>query len=115
MKYKVYAVSCPDYDHAPAAIARLLEEMGGMSSFAHPGETLLLKVNLLSGSRPEQAVTVHPAVVEAVAKQVSRSGAAPLIADSPGPSGSYTEGGLRGVYDKCGMTRAADRSGAALN
>ena len=32
MKYKVYAVSCPDYDHAPAAIARLLEEMGGMSS-----------------------------------------------------------------------------------
>ena len=115
MKYKVYAVSCPDYDHAPAAIARLLEEMGGMSSFAHPGETLLLKVNLLSGSRPEQAVTVHPAVVEAVAKQVSRSGAAPLIADSPGPSGSYTEGGLRGVYDKCGMTRAANRSGAALN
>ena len=57
MKYKVYTVSCPDYDHAPAAIARLLEEMGGMSSFAHPGETLLLKVNLLSGSRPEQAVT----------------------------------------------------------
>ena len=52
MKYKVYAVSCPDYDHAPAAIARLLEEMGGMSSFAHPGETLLLKVNLLSGRPP---------------------------------------------------------------
>ena len=71
MKYKVYAVSCPDYDHAPAAIARLLEEMGGMSSFAHPGETLLLKVNLLSGSRPEQAVTVHPAVVEAVRRQAA--------------------------------------------
>ncbi len=41
-------------------LIRLLEPFGGMGTFVHPGERVLLKPNMLSAKTPERAVTTHP-------------------------------------------------------
>ena len=65
---KVYVISCPDYGHAEGAVRELICRMGGMERFVRPGERIFLKVNLLAAARPEQAITVHPAVAAAVGR-----------------------------------------------
>lgn len=113
MDHKVYVISCEDYALAAERLAQLLEQMGGMEQFARPGETILLKANLLAAAPPEQALSTHPAVVAAIAKMCVDQGAKVIIADSPG--GPYLEAGMRRVYEKTGMAQAAADSGAELN
>ena len=113
MECRVFVAACPDYAQAEEKTAELIERMGGMGRFARPGETLLLKANLLAAAGPEQAVSTHPAVVGAAAKLVAGQGARAVIGDSPG--GPYLESGLRHLYEKTGMRAAAEASGAALN
>ena len=67
MECRVFVAACPDYAQAEEKTAELIERMGGMGRFARPGETLLLKANLLAAAGPEQAVSTHPAVVGAAA------------------------------------------------
>ena len=90
-----------------------LAELGGMSAFVKPGQKVLLKVNLLMKKRPEEAVTTHPSVVEAVARLVLEAGGIPIIGDSPG--GPYTVNALRAIYAKSGLREVAERTGAILN
>jgi uncharacterized protein (DUF362 family) len=74
-----------DYNSELTAVLRdLLAPLGGMESFVKPGETILLKPNLLGPFSPDSAVTTHPAIVESVAKLVIEAGGRCLIGDSPG-------------------------------
>ena len=57
MECRVFVAACPDYAQAEEKTAELIERMGGMGRFARPGETLLLKANLLAAAGPEQAVS----------------------------------------------------------
>lgn len=91
-----------------AAIARLLEQIGGMSAFVRPGERVLLKPNMLAAKAPEKAVTTHPEVLRAVIEEVKRAGGIPLVGDSPGI------GGIRKVAEKSGMLRVIEETGAEL-
>lgn len=100
--------SCYDYEQVRDAVLSLLEPLGGMGSFAVPGERVLLKPNMLSAKHPHQAVTTHPTVVRVVADLVHEAGGIPLIGDSPGI------GGFQRVADKSGISRAASESGAEL-
>jgi len=84
-----------------------------MGAFVRPGQRILLKPNLLAKAAPEQAVTTHPAVVEAVVELVMQAGGRPVLADSPG--GPFTKGALTSVYRGCGLTAVAERTGAELN
>lgn len=69
-----------------------------------PGMKVLLKPNLLAARKPAQAVTTHPALVQAVADWLRERGIEKVIlADSPG--GPYNEGRLRSVYSASGMDR----------
>jgi len=90
-----------------------LAELGGMSAFVKPGQKVLLKVNLLMKKRPEEAVTTHPSVVEAVARLVQEAGGIPIIGDSPG--GPYTVSALQAIYTRSGLREVAKRTGAILN
>lgn len=90
-----------------------LEGFGGMTAFVKPGQKVLLKVNLLMKKRPEEAVTTHPSVVEAVVHLVQEAGGIPIIGDSPG--GPYSIGALQGIYARSGMKEVAERTGALLN
>lgn len=112
---KVYVVRCESYEQAEKKTAELIDLMGGMQSFARPGENIVLKPNLLAASEPDRAVTTHSAVVAAVARMTKASGAEALIVDSPGSGYPYTEKTLRKTYTATGMDEAASSAGVALN
>jgi uncharacterized protein (DUF362 family) len=48
-----------------------------------PGRPVLIKPNLLSSAKPEQAVLTHPLIVRAAAEFVLQKGGRPRIGDSP--------------------------------
>jgi len=107
---QIQIIRCNSYDHGQVkdALARLLEPLGGIGALVSPGETVLLKPNLLSAKTPDQAVTTHPAIVRAVAELVRATGARVLIGDSPG-IGSFQK-----VAEKSGIARVANECGAEL-
>ncbi|MDR1048788.1 MAG: DUF362 domain-containing protein, partial [Synergistaceae bacterium] len=67
-----------------SAVAAIFDHFGGVGRFVTPGLDVLLKVNLVSGRRPERRVTTDPSVVRAAARAVLEAGGRPVIADSPG-------------------------------
>lgn len=111
---KVYVVKCSDYAQAEEKLGELLALAGGMSRYVKEGEELLLKVNLLAPAPPEKAISTHPAVVAAVAKQVDAAGGRAVIADCPGAY-QHSVGVLKRTYETCGMTDAAQSAGAQLS
>jgi len=116
MKYgPVALVKCDSYQNnvVDETVKRCIDLLGGIEKYIKPGMKVLLKCNLLSRCNPEEAVTVHPAVVEALVKMIQSAGAVPIIADSPG--GLYTERVLKGIYRACGMEEVQRRTGALLN
>lgn len=114
MPAKVVLKYCPDYTaDVEQRLREGLREWGGMSAFVKPGQKVLLKVNLLMKKRPEEAVTTHPSVVEAVIHLVQEAGGIPIIGDSPG--GPYTLSALQAIYTRSGLREVAERTGAILN
>jgi uncharacterized protein (DUF362 family)/Pyruvate/2-oxoacid:ferredoxin oxidoreductase delta subunit len=111
----VALVGCNDYDYKKVeeAMGQSLEILGGIGKYIKPGMKVLVKCNLLSRRRPEEGVTSHPAVVEALVRAIQFIGAIPIIGDSPG--GLYNERILRGIYRTCGMEEVCHRTGALLN
>ncbi len=65
-------------------LRELLAPLGGMEAFVKPGEKVLLKPNLLGPFAPENAVTTHPAIVEAAARLVLEAGGRCFVGDSSG-------------------------------
>jgi len=111
---KVVLKYCPDYTaDVELRLREGLAEWGGMTAFVKPGQKVLLKVNLLMKKRPEEAVTTHPSVVEAVVHLVQKAGGIPIIGDSPG--GPYTVSSLQAIYSRSGLREVAERTGAILN
>lgn len=109
---RVALVGCASYDpgDVAAAVARLVDLLGGIERFVRPGETILLKPNLLFGRSPERAVTTHPSVFRAVAEIAQRGGAIVEYGDSPGfgrPEAAARHAGLLQVAEELGV-RLAD-------
>lgn len=115
MTNQVYVVECPSYDQVAERTAQLFEMMGGVGRYAHKGETLALKPNLLAAAAPEKAITTHPSLVAAVGRLVQNRGATALLVESPGSGYAYTESALRRTYEACGMVEAAAQVGMRLN
>ena len=84
-----------------------------MSRFVRPGQRVLIKVNLLRASQPDQAIVTHPEVVRAVGLLARDAGGRVVIADSP--SGRLSTGTLRRAYRASGLQTVADETGLALN
>lgn len=94
-------------------IERLLEPLGGMGRFIKKGDRVLLKVNLLSPSGPEKAVTTHPEFVRAVAREVKKAGGYPFIGDSP--IGRFSRRTLKNGYRVTGIEEMAGEEQIPLN
>jgi len=101
---QVAIARCPDYDpeRVRAAVRDALAPFGGAARIARPGDRVLLKPNLLRRAEPEEAVTTHPAVVEAVTREFQDAGATVALGDSPG-----------GVLERIGPVLAKTGIGAA--
>lgn len=65
------------------SIETLLEPLGGLKAFVKKGDRVLLKPNLLTGSRPTKECVTRPEVVYCIAKMVIEAGGEPFLGDSP--------------------------------
>ncbi len=110
MKEKVALVGCPSYDPKclKSAIVKGLEPFGDIDALVKRGDTVLLKPNLLSAKKPEEAVTTHPALVASVVELVLECGGKVLIGDSPGV------GSFERVARRTGMRALCSRYGIEL-
>ncbi len=115
MNSSVSLTKCTTYDEekVAAALERAIDLLGGIDRYVKPGQRVLLKVNLLRASAPDDAVCTHPAVVKAMVRLVQKAGAHPVIGDSPG--GPFNAAWVRAVYRKSGMSQVAEETGAELN
>jgi uncharacterized protein (DUF362 family) len=64
------------------AIERQFDLLGG-AGLVRPGDTVLLKPNLIAPRPPQAAVQTHPAVIVEVARLIKDLGAKPFVGDSP--------------------------------
>ena len=110
-EYVVSLRACPDYE--PGTVARavglLLQDLGGVSSFVRPDQTVLFKPNLLAAEPPERAITTHPEVVRAVMSAFQPVCREMVVGDSPGI------GSCRAAAGKAGIAAAARAAGGAVS
>ncbi len=106
----VSIVRCADYQEELVyqSIKEAVKLAGGLSRYVSPGETVMLKPNLLIGRPPEKCVNTHPLVVKAVARMVQETGAVPLIGDSPQLDSAQK------ACDKCGIGEVARELGVEI-
>ena len=111
MKSKVAIIECTEYKDAKQAIANAVELLGGWAQFVQPEESIILKPNLLTKAKPEQACTTHPAVFGAVGSLLQEAEYNHLFyGDSPGPGLGNAESTAR----DCGIKAEADALGIPM-
>lgn len=113
-KFIVSATRCFSYDREAVynSLREMLAPLGGITHFIQPGQSVLIKPNLLAPRPPETAVTTHPAVIEAVVRLIQEGRAIPFIGDSPGGFGSLEH--INKLWEITGMTAVSERTGAKL-
>ena len=97
---------------AKEALFDLLSRIGGFD-FLPNGARVVIKANLVSAMKPEEAATTHPTLICALTELLLEHGASEVvIGDSPG--GLYNSVFVGRVYSASGM-REAEKHGARLN
>ena len=106
--------TCETYESADvgSALDAVLAPLGGITAFVSPGQSVLLKVNLLSRATPDKAVTTHPELVRAVVRAVRSAGGIPSVADSPG--GPNLPGSVKRVFEDSGIAAVCAEEGVPL-
>ncbi len=90
-------------------IKKGVELLGGLKQFFNKNEKILLKPNMLFAKKPEEAVTTHPSIFEAVIRLFLDSGFNIEYGDSPGlgsPVSVAGKTGLRPVAEKYNISLA---------
>ncbi|MFH1791684.1 MAG: DUF362 domain-containing protein [Candidatus Omnitrophota bacterium] len=83
---QVSIVGCRNYNTimVEKAVRKSVDLIGGINRFIKPGDRVLIKPNILSARKPEDAVCTHPEMVRAVIRLARRAGAYVTVGDSPG-------------------------------
>ena len=113
----VSIAKCTDYqyDNVKKAIFQCLDEIPEIKQKIKSNPRVLVKVNLLRGNSPEEAITTHPSVVEAIVRYLQALGCSVIIGDSPGSALNFNEKLLHSVYNITGMVEVAKKTGCELN
>ncbi|MFN5980820.1 MAG: DUF362 domain-containing protein, partial [Pseudanabaena sp.] len=90
------------------SLEAVLAPLGGMSSVVKTGDRVLLKPNLLTGSRPTKECTTRPELVYCVAKMVIDAGGKPFLGDSP------AFGSVKGIAKANGLLPLAEELGIPI-
>lgn len=111
----VSVLKCEDYEltRVQDVVNQSLDSLGDWKNKIKKGSKVLIKPNLLKKNNPEDAVTTHPTVVEAVVRYFHKLECEVVIADSPG--GPYIAKLLSSVYKATGMEEVAKNTGCTLN
>lgn len=107
----VAIVKCADYDRANVDAA--ISEALALAELRLAEGRVLLKPNLLSARRPEDAVTTHPAIVEAIGRIAVAKGCEVALGDSPPFAGLNPDRYLR-LCETTGMAIAARALGIPI-
>lgn len=108
---KVSIRKCDEYGQALEAVSLCLDDIG---CDIDSKSRVVIKTNLLKRHKPEDAVTTHPKVIEAVIRYLQNKGVTDItIADSPG--GPYNTTILKVVYGASGIEEVSKATGAKLN
>lgn len=113
MNNKVSIVKCERYSEVQSAVENAVTLIGGIEKFVKKGSKVVIKPNLVSKKKPEEAVTTNPDFLHAVIVMVEKAGGIVTIAESPG--GPYNTAALKGIYNICGVNKAVEGTNAALN
>jgi len=105
---------CQEYSREliNSTIESCLDQLEEIKPFLISGKKVLIKPNLLRKNKPEDCVTTHPFVVEAVARYLMDRGLKVIIGDSP--SGPLNKKLHEGIYKATGMEDVAKRLGCEL-
>jgi len=111
MKTSVSVVRCKNYKEPEVkeAVQESLKLIGGLGKIIKPGNTVLLKINLLAPTELKRAVITHPSIVKAVIKEVRNAGGKPIVADTPGfvfagdKNGTMIKSGIKAIADELGV------------
>ena len=78
-------IRAESYDQQPLAqsLLNVLAPLGGIEAFVQPGQRVLLKPNLLTGSRPQRECVTRIELVAVIARLVRAAGGEPFLGDSP--------------------------------
>jgi uncharacterized protein (DUF362 family)/Pyruvate/2-oxoacid:ferredoxin oxidoreductase delta subunit len=109
MKTSVALIRCRDYSAVDLAVEQAIDALGGWQKFVRPGQTVLIKPNLLTRAAPEKAKTTHPEVVRAVIRAVRAQGSNPVVGDSPASVVS-----LEKVWEETGIGAVCAAEGVPL-
>ena len=103
-------VKCADYnDGLATAVARAFELSGWKAAEALSGKYILVKPNLLTDRKPEQATTTHPEVVREVIRWLKQRGAYVVVGDSPASTAN-----LKNVWEISGLRAVCDEEQVTL-
>ncbi len=95
---------CGSYGNAEEAVRRAVKLSGGVPR----KKSALVKVNLLSASRPEEGVTTNPAIVKAAILELKKKCGKVCVGDQPG----FTS--LERAAKKSGILETCEETGAEL-
>lgn len=103
-------VRCSSYETGLSlAVDRLFALLSWPGQTELAGKRVLLKPNLLTDRRPEQAVTTHPEVVRHVIRRFTAVGARVTVGDSPASTAN-----LRQVWQTSGLGAVCAEEGVPL-
>ena len=100
-----------DVESTKSALVRLLEPINALNT-VKSGMTVVIKANLVSAMKPDEAGTTHPVLLSALTELLCEKGAKVIIGDSPG--GLYNSAFVGRVYNATGM-HETEKYGASLN
>lgn len=109
----VSIVKCAAYDSAEAIREHVREAcdlIGGLESLIMPGDTVLLKPNLVLPIPYEAGATTNPHLVEALAGLCREAGARRIVVGDGACVGASTEE----AFDACGYRAVVERTGCEL-
>jgi len=109
---KVAIVKCDTYEVQDVKNA-ILKGINLIGFELDRKDCVLVKPNLLMKKRPEDAVTTHPAVVQATVEVIKEKANRIIIADSPG--GPYTKKRLESIYHAAGIKELEKLENVYLN
>ena len=113
MTDKVSIVKCERYAEVQNAVEQAVNLIGGIEKYVKKGDKVVIKPNLVSKKKPDEAVTTHPDFLRAVIVMVENAGGIVTIAESPG--GPYNAAMLKSTYAACGIDNAIEGTNATLN
>ncbi len=100
--FKVAICRCRSYEQreVSSALARQFELLGGLDRFISPGDTVMIKPNLIAPKPADSAAITHPVAIVETAKLIKDFGAKPIVADSPAWSDVFECMKVLGIDDE---------------